>query len=165
MTAVEVRRYLREDEPTLARAAATRRTVGAVDGTLVATPSRVVFAADAGVTDVATDAVTAIEFAEARYPLRNAVVGAVLSVVGAFLLAVASTGAGIPVTTWLGAGSLAVGIVTLTLGARYRAARLTLYTSARSFEFAGDGEALAPFPDAVRSPDGDDGAGNFDNET
>lgn len=147
---MELQTYLREDEPVLERASATRRTVGAVDGTLVTTPSRVVFVAEGGVTDVASDAVAAIELREARYPLWNAVIGVVLAVVGAFLLAVASTGAGIPVTTVLGTAFLVVGVVTLALGLRDRAATLELHTPARSFEFAGDGETLARLPATIR---------------
>lgn len=158
---VSVQTYVRDDEPVLVRTTATRRSVGAVEGQLAATPSRVVFATEGGVTDVATDAVTAIEFREAQYPLWNAVLGVVLSVVGGFLLAVAYTGAGVPVTTWLGSGSLLVGVATLALGLRDRAATLELYTPARSFEFAGDGDALSAFPAAIR--DGREGtAGDAD---
>ena len=160
MSPVELRTYLREDEAVLERVEATLRSVGAVDGTLAVTPSRVVFVAEGSVTDVAVADVTAIEFRDARYPLWNAVIGVVFAVLGAFLLAVAYTGAGRPVTTWIGGGFLLVGSVTLALGLRERTATLELHTPARAFEFAGDGDALARLPSAVRGTG--DGTGPAD---
>lgn len=156
VSVVDLQTYLRENEPALVRTAATQRTVGAVEGTLVATPTRVVFASEGGVTDVAVDAVTAIELHEARYPFWNAVVGVVLSVLGSLLLAIAYTGAGRPVTTWLGGVFLVVGVATLMLGVRDRAAKLELHTPARSFEFVGDDDDLSAFPGAIRGPAGSD---------
>jgi hypothetical protein len=162
VTPVDLQTYLREDEAVLERVEATLRSVGAVDGTLAATPSRVVFVAEGLVADVDATEVTAIEFRDARYPLWNAVIGVVLAVLGAFLLAVAYTGAGRPVTTWFGAGLLLVGAVTLALGLRERTASLELYTPAKSFEFAGDGEDLAQLPAAIRHPDERSTAGGGD---
>jgi hypothetical protein len=150
---VDLNRYLAEDETRVATAEAKLRAVGDIEGTLACTRRRVVFVSEGGVTDVAADAVTAIEFREARYPLWNAVIGVVLSVLGGFLLAVAWTGAGRPVTTALGSALLLIGVITVALGLRDRAATLELHTPARSFEFSGDGDALAAFPTAIRNPD------------
>ena len=144
--------YLPDGESPVAVAPASLRTGGAVEGRLVVTDRRVVFAAEGTVTDVDRAAVTALRFREARYPLANAVGGAVAGAVGLFLLAVAATGAGAPVTTALGAGLVLVGVVTALLGLRERAARLELHTPARSFEFSGDGDALSALPTAIRSP-------------
>jgi hypothetical protein len=153
----QLTRYLDDDESPVATAPASLRSVAASEGRLAVTDRRVVFAAEGAVTDVDRSAVTALRFREARYPLANAVGGAVAGVVGLFLALVATTGAGVPVTTALGSGLLVVGAATFLLGLRERAARLELHTPAQSFEFAGDGEDLAALPSAIRAPPAEPG--------
>lgn len=150
MSAVNLAGYLADDESPLRTAEVRLRDVGAIDGTLACTPTRLVFVAEDGVTDIAVDDVTALEYRETSFPLWSAVGGAVFSVVGLFLLAVAATGAGVPVTTWLGAGLLLIGVGSLAIGFYGRAATLEVHTPARSFEFAGSEDALSQFPTDIR---------------
>lgn len=154
VTAVDLQQYLGPDEEPVATAGARLRAVGAIDGTLACTGERVVFVSDGGVTDIAVGDVVALEYRDAGFPLWSAVLGVVLAVLGAFLLLVALSGAGQPVTTVLGGGLLVIGVATLAVGARGRAATLELHTPAGSFEFSGIGDDLSAFPSVIRGAAG-----------
>lgn len=151
MTVVNLAGYLAEDESPLRTAEVRLREVGAIDGTLACTDTRLVFVAEDGVTDIAVGEVTALEYREASFPLWSAVTGVVFAIVGLFLLLVAWTGAGVPVTTWLGAGLFVLGVASFAVGAYGRAATLEVHTPAKSFEFTGSEEELSAFPTCIRS--------------